>query len=85
MRGLEPGWWLWVVFNIPAARHRAVADDLGATGYSGPAPAPDATRFTLYALSVERLDLDENASGTLVSYLSNEAYLSKAQIVGLYG
>lgn len=60
--------------------------DYGTSGYGGPAPGPDATnlyRFTIFALPVP-LDLDENASCTMVSYLSNDSCLAKAQIVGRY-
>lgn len=97
--GLEIGWWHWVAFNIPAGTRSIAAgaklppgtvearSDLGTFGYSGPGPGPGNTnsyRFTLYALSVEHLELDENASGTMVSYMAGTNMLAKAEIVGLF-
>jgi Raf kinase inhibitor-like YbhB/YbcL family protein len=42
-------------------------NDFGAIGYGGPCPPrgePHPDQFTIYALDVDKLDLDRNPSGT---------------------
>jgi Raf kinase inhibitor-like YbhB/YbcL family protein len=57
--------------------------DFGRPGYGGPAPEPGRTNryhFTLHALPAP-LELDEDASGAMVSWLTNTHSLAKAQLV----
>ncbi|HVO87273.1 MAG TPA: YbhB/YbcL family Raf kinase inhibitor-like protein [Casimicrobiaceae bacterium] len=63
--------------------------DYGAPGYGGPCPPPGdkAHRyiFTVYALKVDKLDLDANASPAMVGFMINANKLGKAQFIGRYG
>jgi hypothetical protein len=63
--------------------------DFGKPGYGGPCPPqgdkPHRYVFTLYALKVDKLDADENASGALVGYMANANSLGKASFTGTYG
>ena len=49
--------------------------DFGKPGYGGPCPPkgdkPHRYIFTVYALKVDQIDADENASGALVGYMLN--------------
>lgn len=59
--------------------------DFGTSGWGGPCPPqgdkPHRFKFTVYALKTEKIDLDENASAAMVSYMLNVNSLSKASIV----
>ncbi len=94
------GWWHWVVFNIPAnvTSIEAGADmpdgaiqsrtDFGSVGYGGACP-PEGDKahnyiLTLHALNVEKLELDENASGAMVGYFINAHSIKKANITATY-
>ncbi len=95
------GWWHWVVFNIPANVKSLDSDasmpngaiesrtDFGSTGFGGACPpegnAPHNYIFTLHALDVEKLDIDENASGAMVGYFLNAHSIEKASITAKYG
>ncbi len=90
------GWWHWLVYNIPAgatklAQGAGAADgatlpagsaqartDFGSPGWGGPCPP-------LYALKVEKLDVAEGASASLIGYMANANALGKAKLLGLYG
>lgn len=39
----------------------------------------------MWALKVDKLPLDQQASGALVGYMLNANVLGKAQLTGLYG
>ncbi len=95
------GWWHWVAFNIPvdtksidtgAAMPIGTIEsrtDFGSTGFGGACPPegnePHNYIFTIYALDVEKLDLDENASGAMVGYFLNAHLIEKASITAKYG
>ncbi len=95
------GWWHWVVFNLPvetksietgAAMPKGAIQsrtDFGSTGYGGACPpegnTPHNYIFTLHALNVEKLDLDENASGAMVGYFLNAHSIEKTSITAKYG
>jgi Raf kinase inhibitor-like YbhB/YbcL family protein len=63
--------------------------DFGKAGYGGPCPPPGDKPhryvFKVYALKVDKLDLDESASGALVGYMLNANKLGSAQFTSLYG
>lgn len=63
--------------------------DFGSVGFGGACPrvgdAPHHYVFKLYALNVEKLDLDEKASGAMVGYFLNSHSIEKASIVTTYG
>jgi Raf kinase inhibitor-like YbhB/YbcL family protein len=62
--------------------------DFGQTGYGGPCPPagdkPHHYIFTLYALDVNKLPLDESASGAMVGLYLNQHAIQKAQLTVLY-
>ncbi len=70
----------------PALQSRT---DFGAPGYGGPCPPagdkPHRYVFTVYALTVDRLDLPADASGAMVGYQLNANALGKATLTGYYG
>ena len=91
------GWWHWQVWNIPASvtgfEEGKVPDgvvqgkgDIGRIGYLGPCPPQGSGvhpyTFTIYALKVDKLELDPNAaSGAFVGYNLNGNAIAKAEVV----
>jgi Raf kinase inhibitor-like YbhB/YbcL family protein len=62
--------------------------DFGMPGYGGAAPPPGPAHryiFTVHALKVERLDVDENASAALVGFMTHANSLGKATLTVTYG
>jgi Raf kinase inhibitor-like YbhB/YbcL family protein len=62
--------------------------DFGKPGYGGAAPPPGPPHryiFTVHALKVEKLDVDEQASGAMVGFLTNMNSLGKATLTTTYG
>jgi hypothetical protein len=63
--------------------------DFGKAGYGGPCPPkgdkPHRYIFTVYALKVDKIDADENASGALVGFMLNANQLGKASFTAKYG
>ena len=63
--------------------------DFGTQGYGGPCPPqgdkPHRYVFTVYALKVDKLDVDENASGAMVGFMLNANQLAKASFTATYG
>jgi Raf kinase inhibitor-like YbhB/YbcL family protein len=63
--------------------------DLGNDAYHGPCPdkgqPPHHYRFTIYALSVEKLDVPPEASGAMVTSTAKENVLAKAVFIARYG
>ena len=63
--------------------------DFGKPGYGGPCPPqgdkPHRYIFTVYALKVEKIDADENASGAMVGFMLNANKLDKASFTATYG
>ena len=90
------GWWHWQAWNIPTTiagfdEGKVPAGvvqgkgDIGRQGYLGPCISPGSGvhhyTFTLYALKVDKLDLDPNtASGAFVGYNLNGNALAKATV-----
>ena len=62
--------------------------DYGRSGFGGACPPvgdkPHRYQFTVWALKVEQLPLDENASGAMVGYMLNSHALAKAQLTATY-
>jgi Raf kinase inhibitor-like YbhB/YbcL family protein len=63
--------------------------DFGRTGYGGPCPPagdkPHRYIFTLFALDVAQLPLDETAPAAMVGFNLNQHVIRKAQMTILYG
>jgi Raf kinase inhibitor-like YbhB/YbcL family protein len=93
------GWWHWQVWNIPAtvtsfAEGQVPAGvaqskgDVGQAAYLGPCPPTGSAAhryiFTVYALKVEKLDIDPNASAALVGFNLNGNAVGKASVTYTY-
>ena len=63
--------------------------DFGSVGYGGPCPPagdkPHRYVFTVYALKVATLDVNENASGAMAGFTINANQIGKASITARYG
>lgn len=63
--------------------------DYGQPGFGGACPPvgdkPHRYQFTVWALKVDKLPLDANASGALVGYMLNANALAKATLTATYG
>lgn len=63
--------------------------DFGRPGYGGPCPPagdpPHHYVFTIWALKVDRLDLDADASPAMVGFMTRANALGKAEFTVLYG
>ncbi len=63
--------------------------DFGVAGWGGPCPPagdkPHRYVFTVYALKVDRLDIPDGASASLVGFMVNANAIGKATLVGKYG
>lgn len=63
--------------------------DFGSIGYGGPCPpqgdTPHRYIFTVYALKVDKLELDEKASPAMVGFYLNANALAKASLISYYG
>jgi hypothetical protein len=63
--------------------------DFGKPGYGGPCPPqgdkPHHYVFTVHALKVDRLDLDDKAMPALVGFMLSANRLGKASFTGMYG
>lgn len=63
--------------------------DFGQPGYGGPCPPPGDKPhryvFTVYALKVDRIPLQKEASGAMVGYYLNQNKLGKASFTAKYG
>lgn len=63
--------------------------DFGAPGWGGPCPPkgdkPHRYVFTLYALKVDKLDLDQSSPAAMVGFMANANALGKASFTAKYG
>ena len=62
--------------------------DFGTTGYGGPCPPPGRPhhyQFTVYALKIDRLPLDENASAAMVGFNLHQNMIKKTVLTANYG
>ncbi|NMM39214.1 MAG: YbhB/YbcL family Raf kinase inhibitor-like protein [Glaciimonas sp.] len=68
---------------------RQIQTDFGTSGWGGPCPpagaAPHRYRFTVYALTVDKLDLPDNATASLSGFMINMNMIGKASFTALYG
>jgi Raf kinase inhibitor-like YbhB/YbcL family protein len=66
-----------------------IRTDFGAPGYGGPCPPkgdkPHHYHFTVFAVDVEKLDVDENATAAVVGFNLHFHTLGKATLTGMYG
>jgi Raf kinase inhibitor-like YbhB/YbcL family protein len=62
--------------------------DFGKPGFGGACPPqgdkPHRYIFTVYALSAQKLDLDEKASPAMVGFLLNNYIIAKASLISYY-
>ncbi|KMT65109.1 YbhB/YbcL family Raf kinase inhibitor-like protein [Catenovulum maritimum] len=67
---------------------KQIQNDYGVAGFGGACPpkghGTHNYKFTLHALSVEKLDIAENASGALTGYMINANTIETASITALY-
>jgi len=65
-----------------------ISNDYGLKAFGGACPPPGHGihhyRFTIHALSVEKLELPENASGALAGYMINASTIDSSTIESLY-
>jgi Raf kinase inhibitor-like YbhB/YbcL family protein len=94
-------WYHWALFDIAQDRHgleercrpgggmHQAVNDFGQRGYGGPCPPHGHGRhhyhFTLYALSVEYLDVAPGAHCRDVEAAARAHALATAELTGLYG
>ena len=65
-----------------------VRNDFSQVGYGGPCPPkgpPHHYHFTVYAIDVDKLPIDANASPAVVGFNTHFHTLAKASFIGLYG
>jgi len=74
-----------------AAPKRAVQSrtDFGVPGYGGPCPPkgdkPHHYHFILFAVDVDKLDADENATAAVIGFNLHFHTIAKTEFIGLYG
>jgi Raf kinase inhibitor-like YbhB/YbcL family protein len=63
--------------------------DFGGPGFGGPCPPPGDKPhryiFTVYALNVAKLDLDEKTPPAMVGFFLNQHAIAKASLISYYG
>jgi hypothetical protein len=62
--------------------------DYGSAGYGGPAPPPGKPHryiFTLYALKVDHIDVNESSSGAMAGFMTRMNALDSASLTAHYG
>jgi Raf kinase inhibitor-like YbhB/YbcL family protein len=63
--------------------------DFGVPGYGGPCPPkgdkPHHYQFTIFAVDIDKIDADENASAAFVGFNLHFHTLAKATLTGLWG
>jgi Raf kinase inhibitor-like YbhB/YbcL family protein len=63
-------------------------NDYSTTSYGGPCPPPGKPHryiITIYALGVDKLDVDQNVSPAVIGFNANAHTLAKATLTSLYG
>jgi Raf kinase inhibitor-like YbhB/YbcL family protein len=62
--------------------------DFGTSAYGGPCPPPGKPhryQITVFALDVDKLDVDQNASPAAIGFNAHAHTLAKTTLTGLYG
>jgi len=93
----NPGWVHWLVFNIDPALTKIDENsvpqnaiqgytDFGRSDYGGPCPHGGVHHyvFTLYALNLDKLSLDSNATKTDLLKAMDGHIINSGQLVGTY-
>ena len=74
--------------TAPAGSTQSVTD-YGKPGFGGACPPvgdkPHRYIFTVFALDVPKLDLDDKAGAALVGYMLNQHAIAKASLISYYG
>jgi hypothetical protein len=74
--------------GLPAGA-KPIRNDYGFSHWGGPCPPvgdpPHRYVFTIYALSIEKVEAPEGATASLVGFIVNQNVLAKASLTGLYG
>ncbi len=93
------GWWHFAAYNIDYNKNKLqnmkvakgakiVKNDAGIKGYMGPCPPKNHGRhnyvFSVIALDVEKLKIDENSSPALLGYLANQHKIDATSVVAVY-
>lgn len=91
------GWWHFVAVNIPANINSSasipnsamkIKNDFGIVDYGGACPPKGHGKhryiFAVYALNVEKLDIDPSSSPALAGYNINQHLIQKAEIIAYY-
>lgn len=77
-----------VSVDLAPTGSQQIVNDYGSAGFGGACPpaghGAHRYQFTVHALSVERLDLPENASGALTGYMINANSIESSTIEALY-
>ena len=96
----EGGFWHWIAFNIPAGTQHLskgtlpesvveIKNDYGNHGYGGPCPprgdSPHRYILTVYALDIERIPLDSQATIQQALLHIEQHQLAKDSITAQYG
>jgi hypothetical protein len=62
--------------------------DFGSSGYGGAAPPPGAPHryiFTVHALKVDQIEVNENSSGAMVGFMVHMHSLDNTSLTARYG
>jgi Raf kinase inhibitor-like YbhB/YbcL family protein len=92
------GWWNWVIYNIPNDVNELgnvlpknaveVINDYGYVGYGGPCILDNKLKhnyvITLYALNIEKIDLDKDSTPAMVNLYLNKYKIKTATLSFYY-
>lgn len=93
------GWWHWIVFDIDPkvtniergakniGKVSVGKNDYGTTNYGGPCPPAKSRHnyiFTIYALDIDKLPVQKDASAAMIGYYLNKHAISKAYLTPFY-
>ncbi|OCG60757.1 hypothetical protein A9G41_00415 [Gilliamella sp. Nev5-1] len=73
--------------NLLPKGSRLVRNDFGVINYGGPCPPLNSThryQFTLYALDIDHIEVDEQTTPALVGFIANSHQIAKADIIYSY-
>jgi Raf kinase inhibitor-like YbhB/YbcL family protein len=91
------GWWHWVVINIPSnvfssesipATALTIRNDYGNKKFDGACPPIGDKKhryiFTVFTLKIEKIDIPEDSSPALASFMINQNIIEKGEIIAYY-